>query len=119
MLGKRKRDLAVASRRTGSSDATLPESNGLAHSDQDFFRKYFESKFTPLPTTTTIPLQESGYDEKDDIEEDESDWEGLSDAEPNPSNVQIVEYHTLQDSELEQPSTPSLTKTFMVCRIQH
>lgn len=96
MLGKRKRELAVAPRRTsptqgdGDSDADSPIE------DQEIFRRYFEATFEPLPHN------ENGISQAVEVEEqtgqsldEESDWEGLSDAGNEITTVQIVEHKTV------------------------
>ncbi|KIW26675.1 uncharacterized protein PV07_06490 [Cladophialophora immunda] len=126
MLGKRKRDVGVATRhrlrspddRDGDQAVAIPFAG-----DRDIFRKYFESTFEPLPETetTTLPPQETGGEDdgqEGDAEcaEEESEWGGLSDSELEDAAIEIVEHRAASDLAEEAGARRQHYKTFMSSR---
>ncbi len=132
MLGKRKREVAVATRRSRNAEDEQPDpiASGSAH---DIFRRYFEGAFEPLPesVTGTPSLQEDQEDDEDEEEEleddegdapearredtQESDWEGLSDTEQRVPVVEVVEHRSVLDEREEAAELQRLHyKAFMV-----
>ncbi|KIX94262.1 uncharacterized protein Z520_09972 [Fonsecaea multimorphosa CBS 102226] len=131
MLGKRKREVAVAARPRGRSpddddEQTIPTPVAV---DREIFRKYFESTFEPLPETETVTLQTQEKEADEDEEEDdndgevdaesveaESEWDGLSDSEHEHPTVEIVEHHAAGDLAEEVGARRQQYKTFMSSR---
>jgi hypothetical protein len=117
MIGKRKRDTAVASRSSKTEDeeqtSTVPDTSA-AH---DLFRKFFEAQFEPLelPGGQINREQESQEDEQDysDGSESGSEWDGVSEEEEG-NQVEVVEYQdrTTKDKEIQDKKA---RKAFMVC----
>jgi hypothetical protein len=117
MIGKRKRDTAVASRSSKTEDeeqaSTVPDTSA-AH---DLFRKFFEAQFEPLelPGGQINREQESQEDEQDysDGLESGSEWDGVSEEEED-NQVEVVEYQdrTTKDKEIQDKKA---RKAFMVC----
>lgn len=133
MLGKRKREVAVAPRRREriSTDDENPTPTTSADASQDLFRKYFESAFEPLPESKMKPSSHPEGDESEsegeDLEDEnseatseESAWEGLSDAGQQDAEVVVVVEHnaTAQDAE-ELDSRKRQYKSFMVSHDAH
>ncbi|KIW48113.1 uncharacterized protein PV06_00732 [Exophiala oligosperma] len=128
MLGKRKREVAVAPRRREriSTDDENPTPTTSADASQDLFRKYFESAFEPLPESKMKPSShpegddesesegEDLEDENSEATSEESAWEGLSDAGQQDAEVVVVVEHnaTAQDAE-ELDSHKRQYKSFM------
>jgi hypothetical protein len=105
-LGKRKRPVAEVTtnyRRKEREDSGSPELDA-----QEIFRQHFETQFKPLPAVQKAVkvVEEAPEDES----EEESDWDGISDAEENA--VQVVE-HTETHSRIAAMSKEEL-KAFMV-----
>ncbi len=93
-LGKRKRAELEQHEKTekdpqGDSDA--PEGEDL----QAIFRRHFEAKFKPLPTPAK-PKEEAIDDLEEELTENESDWEGISEDEE--AAVEIVEHSGFTDA---------------------
>ncbi|OAP56652.1 hypothetical protein AYL99_08764 [Fonsecaea erecta] len=102
MLGKRKREVAVATRqRLRSLDDEQAVASPVAV-DREIFRKYFESTFEPLPETeiTINPPQEKEEDDEDKGEDDdahgdseeEPEWDGLSDPELTTLQLRLCNF---------------------------
>ncbi len=105
-LGKRKRQEPRhdAGRRETSDEAAMEEDELDA---QEIFRRHFEAQFKPLPIAKKAePVQEMMEEGSDD----DSDWNGISDAEEN--GVQVVE-HTDAQSRMAAMSKEEL-RSFMV-----
>jgi hypothetical protein len=118
MIGKRKRDTAVASRSSKTEDeeqtSTVPDTSA-AH---DLFRKFFEAQFEPLelPGGQINREQESQEDEQDysDGSESGSEWDGVSEEEEG-NQVEVVEYQdrTTKDKEIQDKKA---RKAFMTAK---
>ncbi|KIW98422.1 uncharacterized protein Z519_00082 [Cladophialophora bantiana CBS 173.52] len=116
MLGKRKREVAVATRQRAHS---LDNDQAVAMpfaADRDIFRKYFESTFEPLPETGTMPLPLQEDEGEVECPAEESEWEGLSDPEHENEAVEIVEHRTGGDLPEEAGLHRQQYKTFMSSR---
>jgi len=131
MLGKRKREIAVAPRRrprisTGDEDSNPTTSADASH---DVFRKYFESAFEPLPDSkTAASLHSEGDDgsgsegagaspagdEDNNSMSEESAWEGLSDTDQQDAEVVVVEHNSIAQDLQDLESHKEQYKTFMV-----
>jgi hypothetical protein len=93
MLGKRKRELAVAPRQTSPTQGDGASGAESPIEDQDVFRRYFEATFEPLPHDENEMSQAEEVEEQTGQSPDEeSAWEGLSDAGNEITTVQIVEH---------------------------
>ncbi|KIW20166.1 hypothetical protein PV08_00741 [Exophiala spinifera] len=130
MLGKRKREIAVAPRRrprisTGDEDSNPTTSADASH---DVFRKYFESAFEPLPDSkTAASLHSEGDDgsgsegagaspagdEDNNSMSEESAWEGLSDTDQQDEEVVVVEHNSIAQDLQDLESHKEQYKTFM------
>lgn len=118
MLGKRKRELAVAPPQTSHSQ---DEESGAESSseDHDVFRRYFESTFKPLPhvekdMTAVLEAEE----EFAQSSEEGSDWEGLSDPGMELSTVEVVEHKVSHlDHEANDEEQRQRYKDFMVSHL--
>ena len=119
MLGKRKRELAVAPRQTPRSQKEEESVDDSSAANNDVFRHYFESTFEPLPHTENDTLSVSEDEEQSArSSEEESDWEGLSDPVTAVSTVQVVEHKVarLEEDENDEQQRQRY-KEFMVCII--
>lgn len=96
MLGKRKREIAVAPRPTShdTQEGNQKVRGGSSIQDQDVFRRYFEAAFEPLPGVGNgmSQVDEELEEQSSQSSGEESDWEGLSDAGGEIPEVQVVEY---------------------------
>ncbi|ETI22979.1 hypothetical protein G647_04775 [Cladophialophora carrionii CBS 160.54] len=113
MLGKRKRQTAIASRRIARIDDEKPDMEPASASDHDVFRRHFESVFEPIPEFQTATSPSPSLADADEVGEppdEDSEWGGLSESEPGlePDNamIQIVEHRAdigaAEDSELQR-----------------
>lgn len=104
MIGKRKRDTAVASRSSKTEDEEQTSTVPAASSAHDLFRKFFEAQFEPLelPGGQINREQESQEDEQDysDVSELGSEWDGVSE-EGEGNQVEVVEYQDRTTKEKE------------------
>jgi hypothetical protein len=115
MVGKRKRETAVVSRSTKTKEASPPPPNDA----QDIFRKYFESQFEPIEADVPSKrdTEESGSEDKKDIENDEdisepdSDWDGVSEESDEDNVVEVVEH---RDASFDGLMDKKARKAFMV-----
>jgi hypothetical protein len=111
-LGKRKRETADSSRKARIIGSE--RSDSLELDAKEIFRRHFEAQFKPLPSIrkpTKVTEQES-----EDVSEEESEWDGLS--EDGDGKVQVIE-HTDAQSRMAAMSKEEL-KTFMVsCSSYH
>ena len=94
LLGKRKRRLQLED---GSEEESAKELDLQQDGYSTLFRQYFEANFEPLPI-----LQPSGSSNVTDAvrnanNDDETDWEGLSDEGDGPAKV--IEYSAPQHRE--------------------
>ncbi|GAD97912.1 hypothetical protein NFIA_036930 [Paecilomyces variotii No. 5] len=101
MPGKRKREAAAVSRSDKVESSESRSENTTAGDAHDIFRRYFESQFEPLdlPPIKSARTAESeaseseeGDQEDDGSDESGSEWDGISDAEGNGTQVEVVEY---------------------------
>lgn len=102
MLGKRKRDTQVVSRR--KVDAVESESTAKPITNtNEIFRQYFEAQFAPLPEQQNSDI--SSRDEHESEAEDSasedgsetSEWSGISDA-TRSQPVAVVEVNVIDHS---------------------
>ncbi|OAX79999.1 hypothetical protein ACJ72_05676 [Emergomyces africanus] len=98
MLGKRKRDVAVVTRRThDEADSDLQSPSSSADEAQDLLRKVFEARFGPVEALVK-PI--AAKPEEPAAEEEDDEWEGLSDEADNDSadeehqSAEVVEHTT-------------------------
>ncbi|KAM5444646.1 pre-rRNA processing and 40S ribosomal subunit assembly [Microsporum ferrugineum] len=99
MLGKRKRDVTVASRDRATVDKDESTHDISSQDAQERLRKYFESRFEPLDLPVSNPggVQDGSSDAPDTDISDEDDWDGIEDGEeeedcePAP---EVVDYST-------------------------
>lgn len=99
MLGKRKRDVTVASRDRAAVDKDESTHDISSQDAQERLRKYFESRFEPLDLPVSNPggVQDGSSDAPDTDISDEDDWDGIEDGEeeedcePAP---EVVDYST-------------------------
>ncbi|EXJ80419.1 hypothetical protein A1O1_08564 [Capronia coronata CBS 617.96] len=120
MLGKRKREVVVATRETRrSSDNEQPPST-FPELERDIFKKYFESTFEPLPEyqtgTPSLLEDEDNATEPSSEEEEDSDWEGLSEPEQEETTVEVIEHRTFTDDTEEVELRRQQYKTFMTSK---
>lgn len=123
MLGKRKREVVVATRETSQRSSDDERPTAIPSIDgRDVFRKYFESTFEPLPKsqTGTPSLLEDDAISPSLSEDEESEWEGLSESgKEQQTAVEVVELpaatttEEADDVELQRQQY----KTFMVSGI--
>ena len=110
MLGKRKRETRVVSRREKPTKEprSIPDLNSI-------FRKHFEESFAPLPETSSNldeHIDERVDSSEDSIEDSEvSDWSGLSDSDNDQVVVEVID-HTLPQNDHEIDRAQK--KAFMV-----
>ncbi|PYH89522.1 hypothetical protein BO71DRAFT_336503 [Aspergillus ellipticus CBS 707.79] len=105
MVGKRKRDAAVVSRATTTSeDESTPQPTADA-SYQDVFRKFFEAQFQPLEVAK-LPIARDDESEEESDDEDlegsgsDAEWGGVSDEEVN--EVEVVEHQDVKEQEMDK-----------------
>ncbi|KEF61428.1 uncharacterized protein A1O9_02994 [Exophiala aquamarina CBS 119918] len=98
MLGKRKREFAVAPRQTSlaTTQGGQEDGGGSSVQDHDVFRRYFEAAFEPLPAVENgVSQGEAKLEERSlQASDEESDWDGLSEAGEEKLEVEIVEHGT-------------------------
>ncbi|PWY85724.1 hypothetical protein BO94DRAFT_467314 [Aspergillus sclerotioniger CBS 115572] len=104
MVGKRKRDAAVISRATTSTDEETPQKTPDA-SANDIFRKFFEAQFQPLEVpggqvARNDESEEESEDEDFEGSESGSDWSGLSGEEAEEVEVEVVEHRDAKTQDL-------------------
>lgn len=116
MIGKRKREVAVAPKRTKPTQEKRASSTADDDDKQAIFRKYFEAQFKPLdekliqPIRPTMPESE----EEDDLDEDESEWEGLDEEDDTP-RVEVIEHtDTGRRNSIDELFNKKDLKAFMV-----
>ncbi|KAK2823877.1 hypothetical protein FQN49_007530 [Arthroderma sp. PD_2] len=114
MLGKRKREVTVASRGRVEADKDESTRDTSAQDAQERLRKYFESRFEPLDLPVSNPgvaPDESGDTDDTDISE-EGDWDGIEDedeedSEPEP---EVVDYSSAPKQRTEVIDKATLKK---------
>lgn len=115
MLGKRKRDTQIVSKRKPEPnvEATQPGANIDAG---DIFRRHFEATFAPLPESESddeieiAGVEDEGSDEASEV----SDWSGLSQSEDDMPVVEVVDYATAQNGHDADEFHRARQKAFMV-----
>ena len=116
MLGKRKREVAVAYQRS-RPDRHQNNENTTAQTDKerDIFRQYFELSFEPLRElqSQTPPLLE---DEEGvgDNSGTESEWEGLSNPSDEQTTVEVVEHCIIPNGGEDVEEQRQQYRSFMV-----
>ena len=122
MLGKRKRE-AIVARRQIPHEEQLEEQLAVEDesiADRELFRKHFESMFGPLAEfqAATPSLVQAEAESYEASEEDESEWEGLSESESCLEQedviVEVIEHRTDTQSADDIESQRQHYKTFMV-----
>ncbi|EXJ63156.1 hypothetical protein A1O7_03601 [Cladophialophora yegresii CBS 114405] len=123
MLGKRKRQTAIAPRRMARIDDEKLAVEPLSASDHEIFRRHFESIFEPLPESQTATSPSLSLDDVDVVGEpsdEESEWGGLSESEPGlePDNatIEIVEHRAKIDAAADPELQRQQYKAFMSSR---
>ncbi|RVX68125.1 hypothetical protein B0A52_08266 [Exophiala mesophila] len=119
MLGKRKRDVAVARRQNESSlEQGQTISPDGSDNDQDVFRRYFESTFEPLPESEKVkPSSHDSDEEENEVSDEiESDWEGLSEDGANVTAIQVVEHKTAPTTSDRREDERQQYKSFMTSK---
>jgi len=114
MLGKRKRDTRIVSRR--NTEAEQYESNAtLAVDSNDIFRRHFEATFTPLPESQPDQDTDGEKDDGDDsnAESEVSEWSGLSESGGDLPVVEVVN-HAIAESGIDDEVHRARLKAFMV-----
>jgi Domain of unknown function (DUF4602) len=111
MLGKRKRNAVVVSRATGLESALDHSHTEPGAEAQDVFKRYFEAQFEPLPGLA-LRSQEPEEEYLSDEDSEDSEWDGISDAETALNHVEVVEHVLATSSEDVVDNTE--VKTFMV-----
>lgn len=124
MLGKRKRTTVVSRNKEADFEDTASPEAGGAHVD-DVFRKYFETRFVPLPQPTfvtgTSPEQgnEEGYgvpeEDSESLGSTSSVWSGISDEGHETKMVEVVDHAGPARSEIDDPIDRIFQRSFMVC----
>lgn len=100
MLGKRKREVTVASRKravTVKDESTLDTS---AQDAQERLRKYFESRFEPLelPGSRSVAVLDGSSNASDTDDSDQGEWDGIEeedsgeDEDSNGPAPEVVDY---------------------------
>lgn len=122
MIGKRKRETTVASRKKAELLETEPEktSNNKQENHHDLFRQYFEARFKPIEQR--VDIREADVDVEEEEEEgesvdseSESEWDGLSEDEEEEEEqpVEVVAYDASQRREDDELARAEF-KSFMV-----
>lgn len=109
-LGKRKRKTEERTKvnRESSSESSIIEEEDA----QAIFRRHFEAQFKPLPIVAKPAVEQIKNDDEDDNEE--SDWDGISDEEVASGKVEVIE-HTAKES--RSILSKMELKSFMVSEI--
>ena len=117
MVGKRKRDTSVVWRSEKFEESPPPPPGNA----QDVFRKYFEAQFQPLEqfarrgSDDDSPSSAEDDDDKDNEDLDSnSDWDGLSEADSDENQVEVVEHKEVRITP-EDMMDKKARKAFMVC----
>lgn len=123
MLGKRKRDTTVASRRSrDESSHPRPKPPDIKAGNADeIFKRFFETNFEPLAPIAieTSPPSSSEDDDslsersRDDVTSDvASEWRGISDQE---GEVEVFDYSASRQDHHEAIADKITRRKFMVC----
>ncbi|KAL3424751.1 hypothetical protein PVAG01_04032 [Phlyctema vagabunda] len=106
-LGKRKRRVPEIAKQTQREPSE--ESDTALEDAQAIFKRHFEAQFKPLPVVQKrVKVVEKTPEDKDD---EESEWDGLSEEEGVEDSVQVVE-HTDTQTRMAAMSKEQL-KAFM------
>ncbi|PVI07600.1 hypothetical protein DM02DRAFT_666518 [Periconia macrospinosa] len=115
-LGKRKRVTREELERPSRSPSPSSESQESDGSEdvQALFRKAFEAKFKPLdiePVQKKVKEDEIEHDDEE-IEEEDSDWSGISSEDENDDGVEVFDYAANNKQPREKMSKAEL-RAFM------
>jgi len=104
MLGKRKRDTKVVSRRNGDANVYSSETHTTINPNHDIFRRHFEAAFAPLPDQLEDEEStEGGEDILDSEAESEvSVWSGLSESGKHAPVVEVIDHTTTGENESDE-----------------
>lgn len=97
--------------------AVSPDGSG---DEQDVFRRYFESTFKPLPETEILKPSSHGSEEEENevSDQNDSDWEGLSETGTYGTAIQVVEHQSARTtSDDREDERKQQYKSFMVSRL--
>lgn len=117
MLGKRKRDTAVSSRKKTPTTDTDTEKNTQNH--HDLFKQYFEARFKPIDIAPVVRGADADVSVESGSEEDThsgSEWDGLSeeDEEEDEQPVEVIAYDDASRRREEDELARAEFKSFMV-----
>jgi len=114
MLGKRKRETQVVSRR--NQEIGQPKSSATPAMDSsDIFRRHFEASFAPLPEHMVSKGVEDSEEDVDLSEDgsEVSEWSGLSEPNGDLPVVEVVD-HAIAESGIDDEMHRARQKAFMV-----
>lgn len=114
MLGKRKRDTRVVSKRGNEEEKY--ESNATSTINvNDIFRRHFEASFAPLPEQESDQDvdEESDGEDGSDAESEVSHWSGLSESDHDIPVVEVVDHAVAENGDGDEFHRARL-KAFMV-----
>lgn len=114
MLGKRKREVAVAIAPMHGSQKDEQLSTAPSTTGRDIFRKYFEATFEPLPPSQPEAPSLLEDEEEAQLSEDESEWQGISDTEQEKATVEIIHHRAVEDAGEHTELQRQRYKSFMV-----
>jgi hypothetical protein len=127
MIGKRKRDTAVASRKKIAATETEKRQSTGDDNDQanhhDIFRQFFESQFKPIEKAPATRNKASDSDTAEDGESESGDahsgseWDGLSENEGQKEQqaVEVIAYDNDSSQKREEDELARAEyKSFMV-----
>lgn len=97
MLGKRKREVTVASRKRA---VAVKDESTLDTAAQERLRKYFESRFEPLelPSSRSGAVLDGSSNASDTDDSDQGEWDGIEeedsgeDEDSNGPEPEVVDY---------------------------
>ncbi|RDW78407.1 hypothetical protein BP5796_06259 [Coleophoma crateriformis] len=114
-LGKRKRQATgeATEKPRKSKRESSEELDSALEDAQAIFRRHFEAQFKPLPEVKKAAKPIEAAPEEEESQEDESEWDGLSEVEE--TEVQVVE-HTDAQSRMAAMSKEEL-KAFMSSKV--
>lgn len=116
MLGKRKRDTRVVSKRGNEEEKY--ESNATSTINvNDIFRRHFEASFAPLPEQESDQDvdEESDGEDGSDAESEVSHWSGLSESDHDIPVVEVVDHAVAENGDGDEFHRARL-KAFMSSR---
>ncbi|KAF7845772.1 hypothetical protein BT93_L0698 [Corymbia citriodora subsp. variegata] len=97
-LGKRKRASTTATIKANPRSAAIEEKSDNEDL-QAIFKRAFEAKFKPLPEAPAkaVVAEVLATEDDEEIDEDESDWSGIS--EPEEATIEVVEHAPIARTE--------------------